>query len=61
MNIKEIRATTGLSQQRFGDWLGIPKRTLQNWEMEVATPPDYLVKLIEYYVKHEYMSYKNKG
>ena len=53
MNIKEIRATTGLSQQKFGDWLGIPKRTLQNWESGVATPPAYIVKLIEYYVKKE--------
>ena len=53
MNIKEIRATTGLSQQKFGDWLGIPKRTLQNWEKKIATPPQYVVKLIEYYVKNE--------
>lgn len=53
MNIKEIRTSTGLSQQKFGDWLGIPKRTLQNWETEVATPPQYVLKLIEYYVKKE--------
>ena len=53
MTIKEIRALTGLSQQKFGDLLHIPKRTLQDWEQELRVPPAYIVELIEYKLKNE--------
>lgn len=50
-SIKAIRATTGMSQQAFADALGIPKRTIENWETGSRIPPDYVVKLIDWRVK----------
>lgn len=32
MTIKEARKAAGLTQQALSDWLGIPKRTIENWE-----------------------------
>lgn len=32
MSIKELRATTGLSQVRFSERFLIPRRTLEDWE-----------------------------
>jgi len=50
MTIKEIRASTGLSQQKFCDALGIPRRTLQDWEYGINPCAPYLVELIAYRV-----------
>jgi DNA-binding transcriptional regulator YiaG len=51
MTIKEIRASTGLSQRKFCDALGIPCRTLEQWEVGDRCPPPYLVELIAYRVR----------
>lgn len=51
--IKEIRQSTGLSQQKFGDLLGIPKRTLQDWEQGIRQCPPYVAELIAYRVEHD--------
>ena len=53
MTIKEIRALTGLSQQKFGDLLHIPKRTIEDWERGIHVPPAYIVELIEYKLRNE--------
>lgn len=55
MTIREMRILTGLSQQKFGDSLGVPLRTVQSWEAGERKCPDYVIKLIEYYLKHEKM------
>lgn len=51
--VKEIRQSTGLSQQKFCDLLNIPKRTLQDWEQGLRQCPEYVVELIAYRVKHD--------
>lgn len=53
--IKSLRQRTGLSQQAFGDYFHIPKRTIQNWEYEVNECPEYLADLMEYKLKKEGM------
>ena len=45
--IKEIRKKTEMTQQEFASYLGIPLRTLQNWEQGTRNPPKYLIKMIE--------------
>lgn len=40
MSLSEIRATTGLSQNKMADRFCIPRRTVQNWEQR-GTCPDY--------------------
>lgn len=51
MNIKEIRAMSGLTQKAFAEKYGIPKRTLESWEMGERKPPEYVVALLEKAVK----------
>lgn len=53
MTVKEIRASTGLSQSKFAAALNIPLRTLQKWETGERSCPDYVVELIEYRVQHD--------
>lgn len=53
MTIFELRQSTGLSQQKFGDALGIPMRTVQDWERGVRTPVPYLVDLIAFRLSHD--------
>lgn len=51
--IKAMRASSGMSQRQFSDYLGIPVKTIQNWEIERNKCPEYLLNLIEYKLKGE--------
>lgn len=44
--IKEARNSIGMSQRAFAAWLSIPRRTIENWESEVCSPPEWAEKLI---------------
>ena len=44
--IREARRLAGLSQQGVTDTLGIPKRTLQDWEAGKRTPPGWAEALV---------------
>lgn len=46
MNIKEARSQIGLTQQALSDWLGIPKRTIENWKAGKRSCPDWCERLI---------------
>ncbi len=46
MKIKEARQAAGLTQQEMSARFGIPKRTIENWEAEVRTPPEYIESLL---------------
>lgn len=48
MTIKEMRAATGLSQVKFAEHLGIPRRTIENWESGVNACPSYVKDLIQF-------------
>lgn len=56
--VRELRELAGMSQQKFANYFGIPRRTLQNWEAPPtckdrhACPP-YLLALLEYKLTHE--------
>ena len=51
MNIKEIRAEAGLTQNAFSKEYGIPIGTLHHWEAGDRQPPEYVLKLLERCVK----------
>lgn len=53
MTIKELRTASGMTQKRFAEYFGIPKRTLEDWESGKRKPPEYTVKLLEYKLKKE--------
>lgn len=46
MNLKELRKSIGLSQAKAAEFIGMPLRTLQDWECNKRTPPDYVLKLV---------------
>ncbi|MFR5876873.1 MAG: helix-turn-helix domain-containing protein [Eubacterium sp.] len=46
MTIKEARTSIGLTQQGVTDWIGIPRRTLQDWEAGKRKCPDWCEKLV---------------
>lgn len=53
MTIKEMRTASGMTQQQFSEMLQIPKRSIENWEGGKRECPEYLLRLIEYYLKKE--------
>lgn len=53
MNIKELRTKTGMNIKDFAEFLSIPYRTLQNWELGTRECPSYLLDLIEYKLRKE--------
>lgn len=53
--VKAIRKESGLSQQDFARAYGVPRRTLQNWELPAESPehrecPGYMLRLLGYAV-----------
>ena len=47
---KAIRAESGMIRVEFSEWLGIPYRTMQEWEIGRRLMPDYLLRLIAFKV-----------
>ena len=50
---KMIRAKSGMSRKEFSDWLGVPYRTMQEWEIGRRAMPEYVLRLIAYKVVNE--------
>ena len=51
--IKDLRENIGLNRKEFSEHIGIPLRTLEDWEAGRRTPPEYIPKLIAYQLKYE--------
>ena len=45
--LKTLRATTGLSQQKFGMLFRISAINIANWEQGVTKPPEYVEYMLE--------------
>lgn len=54
MNVKELREFTGLSQKAFSEKYKIPKRTIEDWEAERRTPPEYVINLLKRVIKEDF-------
>ena len=53
--LKELRTATRMTQKKFGEYFGIPHRTIQNWEGGQSQCPQYLLELMIYKLKNENM------
>lgn len=51
--IRTIRTETGLTQAAFGEELGIPRRTIEDWEAGKRECPSYVVDLLAFRVRHD--------
>ncbi|MCR5847758.1 MAG: XRE family transcriptional regulator [Lachnospiraceae bacterium] len=54
---RKIREISGMNRSKFSKWLGIPYRTMQEWELGRRAMPEYVLRLIAYKVIME----KNSG
>lgn len=51
--IRELRESVSMSRKEFSMHIGIPVRTLEDWEAGRRTPPEYVPRLIAYQLKYE--------
>lgn len=48
-----MRTASGMTQQAFAGYFGIPKRSIENWEGGKRECPDYLLSLVRYKLERE--------
>ena len=49
--LKEIRASLGMTRKAFSEYIGIPLRNLEEWEAGRRKMPEYLLRMLVYYIK----------
>lgn len=49
--LKGIREMLGMNRTAFSRYMNIPLRTLEEWEVGRRQMPEYVLRLIAYYVK----------
>lgn len=49
--LKNMREELGMNRTEFSNYVGIPLRTLEEWEAGRRLMPDYVLRLIAYYTK----------
>ena len=54
-SIKAVREQSGMNRKDFAEWLGIPYRTISDWEHGERQMPDYVLRLIAYRVRMEFI------
>lgn len=55
---RTLRKKTGLSMKKFGDKYGIPFRTVQDWERDMRTPPEYVYELLKFKVEYDLTEFR---
>lgn len=58
--IKELRESTGMNRKAFCEYFDIPYRTVSEWERDGRHAPDYVIRLLEYYIRMERMVVQEK-
>lgn len=51
--ILELRESTGMNRREFCTFFQIPYRTVTEWELGHRHAPEYVRRLLEYYIQHE--------
>ena len=51
--LEKMRENLGMNRTEFSRYIGIPLRTLEEWEAGRRKMPDYVLRLIAYYTKME--------
>ena len=59
--IKELRECTGMNRREFCDYFQIPYRTVTEWERDNRHAPEYVLRLLEYYIQNEKLAEKEKN
>ncbi len=53
-----IREETGMNRREFCECFDIPYRTVTDWELGNRHAPEYVLRLLEYYIRSEKISKK---
>ena len=53
LSAKLQRESTGLNRKDFCKLVNIPYRTMTEWELDNRHAPDYVLRLLEYYIRNE--------
>ena len=48
--IKELREMTGMNRKEFCEHFRIPYQTMTDWERDNRHAPEYVIRLLEYYI-----------
>ena len=56
--IKELRESTGMNRKEFCKYFQIPYRTVTEWELDNRRAPEYVLRLLEYYIQNEGLAKK---
>ena len=56
--IKKLRESTGMNRKEFCERFEIPYRTMTEWENDGRHAPDYVIRLLAYYIKMENLNIK---
>lgn len=56
--IKQLRESTGMNRKEFCETFDIPYRTVTEWELGNRQAPDYVIRLLEYYIQMEVLKKK---
>ena len=51
--IVEFRDSTGMNRKEFCEYFHIPYRTVTEWERDNRHAPEYVIRLLEYYIRME--------
>lgn len=53
VEIKKLRESTGMNRKKFCEYFDIPYRTVTEWERGTRNAPDYVLRLLTYYIRME--------
>ena len=59
--VRELRKKTGMNRREFCEYFDIPYRTVTDWELGHRHAPDYVLRLLEYYIQVEGIRKIKKG
>jgi putative transcriptional regulator len=59
--IKDLRESTGMNRKEFCEYFDMPYRTVSEWERDGRHAPDYVIRLLEYYIRMEKLMKEQKG
>ena len=51
--IRQLRESTGMNRKELCEYFRIPYRTVSEWERDGRHAPDYVIRLLEYYIRME--------
>ncbi len=57
--VRELRESTGMNRKEFCEFFQIPYRTVTEWERGNRHAPEYVIRLLEYYIRMEQLDIKH--